>query len=186
MVEVDFDVKQILQDRLASSMGLDKYKNIIETFRKVNVSKDREFQRVFNGFYLIRRNEQWRNIYYDYFESAKNKRKVSFEEILTYLFVKTGNIEPSFSSKMLATLDSNSPIWDQYVLQNLQLQLSGKTKEERLANAIILYQEITVWYQNFLKTEKATECIQAFDFALPDYAWISDCKKVDTLLWSMR
>ena len=35
------------------------------------------------------------------------------------LYVETGNIEASFSSKMIATIDSDKPIWDQYVLQNM-------------------------------------------------------------------
>ena len=37
-------------------------------------------------------------------------------------------IEASFSSKMLATINADMPIWDRYVVQNLCLDLKGKTK----------------------------------------------------------
>ena len=185
MIEISFDVNQVLQDRLASSMGLDRYKNIMDAVNVVDVSMDTNFQRTFNGFYLVRRNAKWRKVFYDFFEESK-KKSVSFEEILVYLYEKTGNIEPSFSSKLLATLDSNKPIWDRYVIQNLQMKLEGKTKIDKIKNAIRLYDDIEVWYSEFLKTNKAKECIAAFDSALPDYSWIPDIKKADAILWSIR
>lgn len=73
---------------------------------------------------LIRRNEKWRQHYYDLFAKAKTER-FSFEQIITELYRLTGNVEASFSSKMLATIDASKPIWDQYVLQNLGLELMG-------------------------------------------------------------
>ena len=86
----------------------------------------------------IRRNEKWRQHYYDLFAKAKTER-FSFEQIITELYRLTGNVEASFSSKMLATIDASKPIWDQYVLQNLGLELMGKTQEEKLQNAVALY-----------------------------------------------
>ncbi len=185
MVEVKFDVNKVLQDRLASSMGLDKYKKIVEIVNTVDVSENADFQRLFNGFYLVRRNAEWREIFYDLFEAVKGKNP-TFAEIITHLYKKTGNIEASFSSKMLATICHDKPIWDRYVVQNLQLKLEGDTKEEKLANAIKLYSDIEEWYEEFLQTEQAKECIAGFDAALPEYAWLSDIKKVDSILWSIR
>ena len=86
-------------------------------------------------FYLIRRNEAWRNIYYEYFERVKSEIP-TFSNIITYLYETTGNIEPSFSSKMLASIFPEKPIWDRYVVQNLNLKLEGATKQEKLENAI--------------------------------------------------
>ena len=185
MVKMKFDVKKVFQERLASSMGLDKYKKIINLVKTTDVSKDADFQRTFNGFYIVRRNEAWRKAYYDYFEQIK-KETPTFAQIIRYLYEKTGFIEPSFSSKMLATLNPNNPIWDQYVLQNLNMELDGKTKEEKLCNAIKIYNNIENWYAEFLHTEKARECIREFDSILPDYSWMSDIKKIDFILWSIR
>ena len=39
-------------------------------------------------------------------------------------YKEIGNIEASFSSKMIATIDPNMPIWDRYVMQNLCLMNS--------------------------------------------------------------
>ncbi len=185
MIEMNFDVKKVFQERLASSMGLDKYKKIMTLANTTDVSNNEDFQRTFNGFYIVRRNEAWRKTYYDYFEQMK-KETPTFSQIIQYLYEKTGFIEPSFSSKMLATLNPNNPIWDQYVLQNLNMELVGKTKEERISNAIKLYDNIVNWYAEFLQTEKAYECVCVFDTMLPDYSWLSDIKKIDFVLWSIR
>ena len=182
---MNIDVKGILQNRLASSLGLDKYQYIMEHVMKTDVSADEDFQRIFNGFYIVRRNEEWRNVYYSYFEKVKN-RKPTFEDIIIYLYEKTGNVEPSFSSKMLATIIPEKPIWDRYVVQNLNIKLSGLSQEEKLKSAIEKYSEMERWYEDFLNSEDGHNCVEEFERFLPDYKWISNIKKVDALLWSAR
>lgn len=184
-MDMNFDVNKVFQERLASSMGLDKYRYIMEQVNSTNVAIDTDFQRIFNGFYIVRRNETWRKSYYEYFESVKNS-KPTFASILTFLYECSGNIEPSFSSKMLATIFPEKPIWDRYVVQNLNMQLTGTKKEEKLRNAIVLYNDMEKWYADFLETEKGKECIGVFDRVLPDYRWLSSIKKIDCLLWSIR
>ena len=171
---------QILQAQLARGLGLDRYSEIMR-----GDPSSSDFQRLFNGYYRIRRNEEWRRHYYTLFRKAQTEH-FSFEHIINELYDLTGNVEASFSSKMLATIDASKPIWDQYVLQNLGLVLTGKTKEEKLQNAVRLYDSIVAWYEEYLKTEEANENIKAFDRFLPDYAWISNTKKIDCLLWSKR
>lgn len=184
-MDINFDVNKVFQERLASSMGLDKYQYIMEQVTKTDVSSDIGFQKTFNSFYIVRRNEAWRKVYYDYFENIKSSSP-TFASILTYLYECTRNIEPSFSSKMLASIFPDKPIWDRHVVQNLNLELAGITKQERLANAVVLYANIEKWYENFLQTNKAKECIEAFDHMLPDYRHISNIKKIDSILWSIR
>lgn len=184
-MNLDFDIRAIFQDQTASSIGLDRYAYIMNRFNATDVSSDTNFQRMFNGFYRVRRNEQWRKAYYGLFEQAKSKT-LNFADIINYMYENTGNIEPSFSSKMYATVYPDKPIWDKYVLQNLNLELKGKSKAEKLNNAITLYAEIEKWYDNFMKTDKAVEWLAAFDFAWPDYTNISSIKKVDFVLWQNR
>lgn len=174
------DAKKILQFQLAHGLGLDRYSEIMNGDP---VSPD--FQRAFNGFYRVRRNEAWRQHYYDLFVKAK-AGQFTFEQIISELYGLTGNVEASFSSKMLATIDASKPIWDQYVLQNLGLELTGRTQEEKLRNAVTLYNRIVTWYSDYLSTDEAKKNIAEFDRMLPDYTWINDTKKIDCLLWSKR
>ena len=88
-MDMCFDVGKVFQDRLAASMGLDKYRYIMEQVNNVNVATDIDFQRTFNGFYIVRRNEEWRKCYYEHFENIKTGSP-TFEsnvlEILNRLF----------------------------------------------------------------------------------------------------
>ena len=170
----------VLQAQLARSLGLDRYAKIM-----IGDPSDPHFQRLFNGYYRIRRNEEWRMHYYSLFASAK-KDDVTFEHIIRELYRLTGNVEASFSSKMLATNDASKPVWDKYVLQNLGLELTGKTPNEKLDNAVALYCQIERWYSEYLGTFEARDNIDTFNKMLPDYKWVSDVKKIDCLLWSMR
>ena len=87
---------------------------------------------------------------------------------------------------MPRTIDASNPIRDRYVLQNLGLELMEKTQEEKLQNAVALYAQIVNWYADYLATDEARENIYEFDRLLPEYAWVSDTKKIDCLLWSKR
>ena len=49
------NAKEVLQAQLARGLGLDRYADIM---RGDPASPD--FQRAFNGYYRIRRNEKWR------------------------------------------------------------------------------------------------------------------------------
>ena len=175
----------LLEKRLAQSMGLDKYAEIRKAAIENDVSKDAEFQHAFNAFYRVRRNEAWRKTYYSLFQQAKEKH-YSFADVINALYETTGNVEASFSSKMIATIDPEKPIWDQYVLQNLGLELKGKTSRDKVKQAIVIYAQIEKWYQEYLVTEEARENIAEFDRWLPSYSWIPAIKKIDYPLWSKR
>ena len=171
---------EVLRAQLAHSLGLDSYAQIM-----CGNPTSPEFQRLFNGYYRVRRDKKWREHYYRLFLNARENR-YTFEQIITELFDKTKNVEASFSSKMLATIDASKPVWDQYVLMNLGLELKGKSREEKLQNAIALYKRIEVWYADYLVTSEARENIEVFNFMLPEYSWLSDTKKIDCLLWIKR
>jgi len=174
----------VIEDIPIASFKLEQYKYIMTQLWHVNVSLDKDYQTKFNGFYGVRRNAEWRHHFYDLFERCK-KEDLTFSDIITNLYEKTGNIEPSFSSKMYATVHADRAIWDQHVLKNLGFKLTGQGKE-RLQNAIALYAKIERWYVEFLKTQNAKDCIAVFDEVIPSYQWISDTKKIDFFLWGTR
>ena len=176
----------LVETIISNGLALDKYKKIIDDVKHTDVSNDTEFQRTFNHFYKVRRNENWRKIYYELFEDSKSNSVLKFEEILVHLYRETHQIEPSFSSKLLATLNPDMPIWDQYVLRNLGLELKGSNKEERLCNAVILYDNIIEWYKEFLGTDNAKECLHLFRSATQNYQWLTDTKIIDYIICGMR
>jgi len=187
MADRDFqlDAQLLLEQRLAESLGLDRYAGIMKTVQTTDVSKDGEFQRRFNSFYKVRKNAAWRSHYYSVFERAKHETML-YEDILEALYDGTGFVESSFASKLLATLDDGCPIIDQYVLKNTGLQIIGTGKQARLDSTIRTFYDLCDWYDDYLETDEARRNIACFDRILPDYAWISNIKKIDYLLWAKR
>lgn len=106
MFESKIDVQQAVAGLRKREKGLITYEKIMTSYKNTNLSNDMTFQRTFNGFYRIRRNEDWRKFYYENFEKWKNESTPTFPLILETLYRHTGRVECSFSSKMLATLVS--------------------------------------------------------------------------------
>lgn len=181
------DPATVINNQLIRSIGIDKYSTIQTTFWEKDISKDTDgFQKLFNSFYVVRRNSEWRKDYYTLFESLKKEKKtVTFEQILKAIYNTTGKIEASYSSKMLATLNPNMPIWDQYALKNAGVAQPSQGSD-RFDSTVNVYSQLCEWYKCFLKTENSKECIRHFDRIFPEYKEISDIKKIDFYLWMKR
>ena len=174
--------QKVMRQQLAASMKLSVYVQIQEQVWSTDVSKDVSFQKKFNGFYRVRRNITWQEQYYSLFEEAK-KAPIPFEDVITYLY-SMGKVEASFGSKMVATINPNMPIWDQYVMTNVGITVSNKGS--RIQATVDAYDKLCDWYNHFLCTNNAKECLHLFDTLFPEYKSISDTKKIDFYLWTMR
>lgn len=163
-------------------IGIEKYTWIMRRVQETDVSVDAGFQRAYNGFYRIRqRPESFYKTYYEYLERNKDNKGLTFEEVITYLYRETGSIHASFSSKLLATVRSDMPVWDKFVLQNLGLRAPYYYEKDRLQKTIRLYDRICEWYA----TSEAVAKLNVFDEKFPDIN-ISDVKKIDFILWATR
>lgn len=175
-----------VQSSLARAWGLDDYAQIQRRVRETDVSTDAGFQRLHNRFYRVRRNSEWQGHYYAIMEREKASQAPSFPDLLREMHERTGNVEASFTSKLVATLDPHMPIWDSLVLERLGLKLKGVKPETRLANAVDVYEQIVNWYEGYIVTDDAEKNLRLFDELLPNYIWLTDVKKIDFLLWSLR
>ena len=181
----------VIGDCLETAFGLPTYVEIIQATKIGGHFADDDFRKKFNAYYRVRqRKPAWYDAYYHLMEEQPIKNR-SFEELLRELLLY-GNVEVSFSSKLLSTIDPNRPIWDQYVLKNLGLygdwkSFNPRPKEDRIKKAVSLYNEIELWYKDFLNSQPGEDCIKEFDAVLPKYTnIISSTKKIDYMLVSKR
>ena len=180
----DVDLKSAVEVLKRRERDVERYAYIMEQVWKVDVSQDEDFQRVFNAFYRVRRDEEWRKIYFEMFEKVKQNPQSRFDRTLEELSVRVGTLEPSFVSKMLATVDINEPIWDANVLAMLGLKPCKKSGKYRPDDIYDCYNTINHWYYEFKKLSVAKKWIKAFDRALPEHQDISATKKIDFILWA--
>lgn len=160
---------------------LPTYLKIMDTVQHTNVATDRAFQQLFNGFYRIRqRSQSFYAVLYRFLEEHKQDQQLTYPMVLQELYSETGRIERSFSSKILATVRPEYPVWDQYVLENLGKKAPAYGTRD-LEKIISAYDDICTWYQ----TDEARKKIAVFEAHFPNVP-ITDTKKIDFILWQTR
>jgi hypothetical protein len=179
-------LQDVLQAIGSSKPGIQKYLALMDKLDDVDVAEDPAFQRAYNGFYRVqRRQPDWYAAYYGFMQQSKAAIP-SFPQALDHLYQATGRYEPSFASKLVATLDPHKPVWDKYVLQNIGCPAPAYYSRTKVQDAKACYEWMDTWYQSFLISEKGAEWIGLFDEQVPDHRRMTDLKKVDFILWQMR
>jgi predicted DNA-binding protein YlxM (UPF0122 family) len=176
---------QIERAIVNAGKGIAQYEAIMNIVNTVDVSKDKEFQRLYNNFYRVRqRSTKWYREYYSLMELSKGN-DVSFNVVLDTILKKTGNVEASFSSKLVATLNPERPVWDKYVLQNTKHHEPSPTDKSRVPLIKTTYRSISKWYETFLKSADGQLCVKIFDERMPSNKF-TNLKKLDFVLWQTR
>lgn len=170
--------------------GMLKYKTIMDMVQYTDVSHDKEFHKKYNGFYRMRqRPKEYYEMYYTYMERCKKDKELRIDDIATYIYNKTQRCELSFSSKLLATINPNMPVWDTIVAQNhfgiSYTVYTPKKYVSRLEMIIDKYHEYTNVYLEYMNGEEAKMIVRLFDEVYPNIN-ITDVKKVDLVLWKDR
>jgi hypothetical protein len=175
--------------KTATRRGLWNYLCIMGTLHHANVAQNEEFQRLYNKFYVVRsRGKEWYTAYFAFLQKHKNNGSLTFEEALRHIYKKTGRIEASFSSKLLATVNPQMPLWDIHVLRNAKIiapKTAQKDKDKQLQESVDAYNLLIRWHKEHIKTKDGKFMVEKFDKTYPDNH-ITDVKKVDFILWQIR
>lgn len=165
--------------------GLEKYRWLQAELQARDVARDREFQRRFNAFYRVRRNEAWRDAFYELFEREKSDRR-PFSDVLRALYDTTGRTEASFTSKLVASVDPDLPVIDAFVLKNLGLRLPySRGIEERLIRLTQLHDHIRSLYSDYVDSHIGRRLVATFEYAYPG-SGLTPVKMLDLVLWQAR
>lgn len=166
--------------------GIRQYLDIMAMFPTVDVSTNETFQRRFNHFYRIRqRSENWYAQYYSFMESGK-RNPPRFEDALDHLHAILGRYEPSFSSKLAATISPDEPIWDRFIIQNIGQKPPVYSSSRKIERAKVVFQEIRKWYLERLASPEGSLMIRVFNEQVDQHNHITDIKKIDFVLWQTR
>ncbi|MBO5312630.1 MAG: hypothetical protein J6B29_01560 [Clostridia bacterium] len=189
----------IMLKGLEDACGLTAYAKTLD-FDAINIATDKEYQKNFTGYYRVRRDGAWLKKYYEYMEEHKNDTFISFEQILRHLSsiphrVKKSSVNPtgfatsvdaSYSSKMLATINPDYPVWDSQVVRALGITIDNSLRgEDKIQAYIRSYAELTEEIRDFISTQNGRDCIEIFDSTFPSYANLNPFKKIDFFLWNI-
>lgn len=180
--------------------GIEKYLKIKDLYPKTNFNVNSDFAKAFGAFYLVRRNEAWREEFFKLFDEIRSKSVTpDFKTILETLHLRLkklnekapqtvlSTIEASFVSKMLHTVNPDMPIWDSIVLSKLgyakevqPYKMNSLSEQARLDKCEEVYNKLIDWY----KGEDAEKYKEQFDMDYPEYKdKIGRTKKIDFMLW---
>ena len=165
--------------------GVFKYQKIMNALKTVDVSNNRDFQKLFNGFYKMRQRKE--NYYKEYFRclEVNKNRPVKYADVLMHFYTMFNRVEASFASKLVATIDPSKPIIDKYVLKNLEQKLPYAYVRNRISKIIDIYSTIEMKMLELCQSNDGQETIALFDLKFPQNS-ISDMKKLDFVFWKMR
>lgn len=178
--------KDVTSAIIKAKPGIQKYLVLMDKVNQVNVSTDAGFRRAYNGFYRVqRRAPAWYDTYYSLMEQLKGTQP-TFAGILDHLYAATERYEPSFSSKLVATLRPDKPVWDMHVLHNIGKKAPAYYSKTKVEDAKERYADIEKWYRSFLPSDEGVSWIAQFNALIPEHGKLTDLKKVDFILWQMR
>ncbi|RYF46595.1 MAG: hypothetical protein EOO39_49540 [Cytophagaceae bacterium] len=171
--------------------GLDKYLVIQKHFSALAgqpLKDDLTFRTKVNGFYRIRQKPaSWYDTFYTLLDESRSTNP-DFAIILCQLYDTTKRFEPSFASKLLATIDPQMPVIDSVVLNHLNVKLPVKKAEnyqERHNAVCALHSDMSRCYADYLASEQGQRLITKFRQTYPK-ADISTVKMLDLVLWQTR
>lgn len=191
------DEKNIQQALRYKFNGIKDYLDLMDNLNNIN----EEFIRKYRKFYKMNMarvlSKKFYDVYFKYLvenleESKSNS--VNFECILRYLFKfgASNRVEASFSSKLLATINPNMPVWDTNVLSQLNISKPRTRKDDKelqIKETIDTYNKlIRTLNEDYLSTALGKQYIRIFDETFKndfDTSKITPIKKIDLVLWSL-
>ena len=171
-----------LIDSIQKDNVLDPYVKIQNSFMNLDISVDKDFQKTFKNFYKLRLPKGY-DEFFGYFEKIKTL-KIDFDIILSELQQITGRVEASFTSKVLHTIDTTSPVIDSLVFAKLGWSLPKSWEFQQKRKTLDTYNRLKKFYKSTLENEKWQVMSKEFEQKINynNYT-ISEEKKLDTLLW---
>lgn len=193
-IEMVLEILAIRRDRILRGMrkrknAIARYDCLVNSLHSSNVANDATYQRVFIGYYGVRgRNDEWRRDFFGILEREKNNESVCFSALLEELWGKVQKVELSFTSKLIATIDPNRPVYDSNVEDCLGLDgpKPHMPVEERKRCAIEAYDSLTTQTSAMINGTAFLDFRESFDEEFPEFRHFTDIKKLDLYLWCWR
>lgn len=186
----DFIVDDDVYDKI------DIYDYIMKNVQKVNVSVDQNFKDTFCEYYGLNgfTDLSFQNDFFNYMQQIKSKNPLpSYRDVMEQLWKQTGRVDYSFSSKLLHTLNPNSPILDRHILRLLGFERKDSGKpQSRINYYSVVYETVEAEYKQIATalengcTSKICNALRALDSKYPKGSYLSTARKIDCLLFRLR
>ena len=187
----------LLENKDTILSGLDEdwmaeYDWLQQSLPDLNVAVDKCFQSrfmIFYQFYIspgLMDNGPFQDSYFGILEREKGNSSASFMVVLSELpDLARGGLASSYTSKLIATINSNKPVWDSNVWECLgEHGLRKKTHgNNRFLLAIENYRRLVETTGALVENPDFATLSASFDDTFSRFAHFTDMKKLDLYLW---
>ena len=147
-----------------------------------NVAEDHLYRLRFRGFYFRGAgvNDRYQDSYFKILEREKGNPSVSFKATLNELpELPIGKPSPSYTSKLVATVNPNRPVWDSNVWECLRNHGLGM----RAVSHVEDYRRLVETTGSLVENPDFATLRASFDDTFSRFADFKDMKKLDFYLW---
>jgi hypothetical protein len=185
-----------------SNESIEVYKYIISTFQKTSeISKDEVFKFLFRSFYRLDNaglSIEFKNDYFEILQKYRNEKEYTDDTIINIAkrldkfptLKNASSFQFSFITKLLNTINVDSPIWDSEVrsvfnFPNLPYKNRNikATLDDKLKVAITQLSYLKGVFKEIEDSNELNKTIQKFDSKF-NTCEMSFNKKLDFILWS--
>jgi len=164
----------------------------VETLLDINSARydpkmvsTKEYQALFKEYYNVRKDDQFCKPYFELLRHhLEQKTKPTLKAILLDLYEKTKERHLSFSSKLLATLDDNEPIYDKNVATQLRVPLSALPAKGWVAEAEKRMDLLKHKLNAIISSSTWGQQEADFNTAFPEASHLSSFRKADLMIWA--
>jgi len=180
----DIIFKKLKEDR----KSLESYIFISTEFKKGNTRTNKRFQEEYKDFYVMKAAGLTQAFFDKYFQLLENG-ETDLRKILRDLSKiprRKGDysVQLSFATKLIHTIDNNSPIFDSNIAKVFGLKLKyTEDLDRKIEDRISTYETLKKKFGMLLKSPEVQEIISDFKKRLG--VNINDVKMLDFILWKV-
>lgn len=162
----------------------------MKEFKKGDILGNHVFQLVFRAYYQLDNpgfSKEQKKRFFELLDLGQQ----DLDKILTDLYSIKTNIQFSFATKLLHTIDTSKPIYDRYVGHSLKIgNVYGKNQKKPKRIDLCLkkidscYELLTSRTQALLRKDEVKKIIKDFHTKYPNRRQIFDMKVLDFILWT--
>ena len=171
-------------------LRLSNYDRLCDSLLTTNITEDTYYKSIFKDYYAMNKgwNSRWDEQYFSLLERAKFHNNTTFTTVLYELHKVTNRIETSFSSKLIATINPEMPVYDKWVRENLGLKepYPAMPVKRRMLRFVTMYNELQPKVTGMIEDSKFEKLRTSFNQTFPQYEHFTDTKKLDLFLWQAR
>lgn len=191
--DIETNAEKIVQ--LIGNESVDVYRFLSNRFREKDPKEDKVFQFIFRSFYRLDNaglTDEFKTKFFELLSIAKAEQQIDIPKIVLSLFdipnrKGQASLQFSFVTKLAATVESTSPIYDAEVASifGFRAPYNYKPFEQRLSEYTRFYTELRSLYQTIIDQDCLREARAMFRARYQcSESDVPETKVLDFIFWS--